>query len=474
MDPRERRRAQLAFLVVTGAVLMATIEGSAVNVALPTLASPDGLDVPPADAGWVPLIYSLVLAAGVLPAGRLGDLVGMRRVFVWGTGLFTAASLACAVAPSLPFLLVARGLQGLGSCFLSANALALVSMVFPRGERGKQLGRVGAAVGVGLVAGPSIGGALVEVFGWRSVFLLPLPIGLASLVFQMRVLPRDEPSGERFDLAGGVLSAVTIVLLALSAHNAPALRSGPSVFWLLPVGAVLGLLAFWIVQRRATSPLVDPALFSAPLTRALLSKMLSFVVFGLVPFVLPFYLEHHVGLTPGRVGLVMLTTPLMNLLVAPRAGRLADRIDPRIPSSVGLVMLSVGIGLLAGMAADWSPWDVVWRLAIIGTGGALFQSPNNVIVMGCVQPARFGTASALLAVMRSLGFALSLAVATSLLGRGVVVPLEQLQLAFHIGIAIGVVALLVELSAFVQRRPPPAPGGSSEPRPPDLDAGSPG
>ena len=410
------------FATVALGTFMATLDSSIVNVALPTLARNFSATVTQIE--WVSLSYALTITGLLLPFGRLGDALGRRRVFAFGLGLFTLGSLLCAVAFSTGTLVAARVAQGVGASMVSANSVALITAAVPREVRGRALGLIGAVVGLGLTVGPPLGGFLLSAFGWRSVFLVNLPIGIWGVLRARSVLPRDEPSAPRaarppFDLAGAGLAIAALVSAML------VLSRGATWGWTSPAtlacvaGAAVAIALFARAERRAADPLVDFSFFADPAFRVpMVSLFLSFVaLFGTV-FLIPFYLERTAGLPPAAVGRVLVVVPLMLLLVSPASGALSDRLGTRPLALAGLATTSAGLALLAWMLgrAGEVPLGVpaiLLGLTVVGLGQGLFQPPNSSSAVSAVPSEKLGLAGGLLATMRNLGtlFGIGLAAA---------------------------------------------------------------
>ena len=404
---------------------MATLDSSIVNVALPTLAHTFGATVTQIE--WVSLSYVLTITGLLLPFGRLGDSLGRRRVFLAGLALFTLGSGACAFSFSTQTLVAARLLQGIGASMLSANSVALITAAFPREIRGRALGMVGAVVGLGLTIGPPVGGLMLTHFGWPSIFLINLPIGVFGVLLGRSVLPR-EPRAEPvaggaarppFDVTGALLSLVFLVGLTL------ALSRGTAWGWTSPatlvcgLGAFVALALFIVVERRAIEPLVDFAFFADAAFRVpMLSLFASFMALFAAVFLVPFYLQRTAGMEPAAVGRVLVTVPLLLLLVSPVSGMLSDKLGSRTLSLAGLSATSLGLALLAWLLGSASErplgvLPIIGGLFVVGLGQGLFQPPNSSSAMSSVPFERLGLASGLLATMRNLGtlFGIGLAAA---------------------------------------------------------------
>jgi MFS family permease len=385
-------------------MLLASLGISIANVGLPALAQAFGASF--AAVQWVVLAYLLAVTALVVSVGRLGDLVGRRRLLLAGLALFTAASALCGVAPSLGLLVAARALQGLGAAALMALTLAFVGTAVPRSQAGRAMGLLGATSAVGTALGPALGGMLLSAFGWRALFLAPVPAGILALALAYRHLPPDpapkEAVGARPDVPGTLLLALVLAAYALAMTWARG-RSGATAAALL-LAAALGAGLLLRVERRAASPLVplamlrDPALGAALAANALVSTvMMATLVVG------PFHLAHALGLDAARVGLALSAGPIVAALGGVPAGHLVDRFGARRTTAAGLACMAAGASLLAMLPATLGVAGYVAPLVAVTAGYALFQAANNTSVLADVDAARRGLVSGLLTLSRNLG-----------------------------------------------------------------------
>jgi EmrB/QacA subfamily drug resistance transporter len=402
-------RRWLILSTVSVGTFMATLDGSIVNISLPKIQAAFGIDL--ATTELVVVAYLIVLGTVLLPFGRLGEVLTFKRVYLTGFGLFTLASVLCGAAPSAPFLIGFRILQGVGAGMLSAMGPAIVARTFGPGERGRALGLNAISVSLGLTLGPVIGGVLTELATWRAVFFVNLPVGVFAILWAMRILPAEEPSGgQRFDIPGAILSGGALGALLL------ALVEGQDWGWTSPV--IVGLLALFVVlmaafvwvETHALQPMIDLALFRIRAFAAgNASVVIAFSGLFTATFLLPFLLEDGLDMQPMEAGLLLTPVPLVAAVVAPFSGALSDRIGARLPASLGIAVLAAGLLSLTTLPAGFGPLDLVWRLVIVGAGQGLFMSPNSSAVLGSVPRQRIGTASGTLAQMRIDGQALGIA-----------------------------------------------------------------
>jgi EmrB/QacA subfamily drug resistance transporter len=403
----------LVFAVTAVGTFMATLDSSIVNVAMPTLAAELSASIDLAQ--WVVTAYLLAITSLLLPFGRLGDMLGRRKVYSLGFLIFTAGSALCAVSAGMAGLIAARVVQAVGAAMLMASGPAIITLAFPPEGRGQALGLSGAMVALGSMTGPALGGMLVSAFGWESVFTINLPVGLAGAAFAWILLPDDAGRhNEPFDSVGAGLFGLAMTSLLVS------ISLGHSSGWLsLPIsgGLVIAIIAFGLFisrQRKIEYPLLDLSLFKHWLfSTSILSGMLSFMAGFSNVFLLPFFLESILSLSPSTIGLLLTPFPLVMALTAPVSGRLSERANPAILTTAGLLVLTAGLWLQAGLTEQSSVWQVAVGQALLGLGNGIFQSPNNNSVMSSVPRDKVGVASGINALVRNLGMVLGIAIAVT-------------------------------------------------------------
>jgi EmrB/QacA subfamily drug resistance transporter len=407
-------RKWLILTTVSLGSLMSTLDGSIVNIALPRIQSDFGIDLTTVE--WVVVAYLLVVGSLLLPFGRLGEVLGFKRVYLAGFALFTIASVLCGAAPNELALIAFRVLQAVGAAMNMAMGPAIIARTFPAAERGRALGLNGVSVSVGLSLGPVIGGIITQGLTWRSIFFINAPIGILAILWAWRILPaEDRRGGQSFDLGGALLSGVGLFCLLL------ALSEGQGWGW--TSFSTLGLMAafvalaalFLFVEHRAVQPLVDLNLFrSRPFSAGLVTLVVAFAGLLTASFLLPFLLQQTRGFSPLEAGLLMTPMPLSMALVAPLSGMASDRLGPRIPASLGMAIVVLGLLSLTQLPVDFTLPDLVWRLVLLGVGQGMFGSPNSSAVLGSVPRNRVGTASGMLAQMRVDGQALGIALSAAI------------------------------------------------------------
>jgi EmrB/QacA subfamily drug resistance transporter len=384
-------------------IFLSTIDGSIVNVALPSLTMV--LKTEFATVQWVVLAYLLTLATLILSMGRLGDILGKKPVYTIGFVIFTLGSVLCGLSTTIYALIAFRVLQAVGASMLTALGTAILTETFPASERGMALGVSGALVSVGIVVGPTLGGLILEVLTWHWIFFVNLPIGIVGIFMVMRFVPNIRPEGrERFDFPGAVTLFITLIslLLALSVGQ----RAGFGdlrVLGLLALAAIF-LPIFIVVETKASDPMIDMRLFRNRLFSVnLVTAMLSFVCIAGTTLLIPFFLEGVMNFNPARIGLLMAVVPVCMGVLAPIAGSLSDRFGTRPMTVIGLAFMLLGYAAVAGVRMEDSLSVYLLRFIPIGLGLGIFNSPNNSAIMGSAPRQRLGVASGLLAITRILG-----------------------------------------------------------------------
>jgi len=406
------KNERVALVVATVASFLTPFMGSATNVALPSLGRELGMDA--VTLSWVATAYLLSASVSLVPFGKLADLRGRKRVFVVGLLVHTTTSLLCGLAWSAPVLLAGRVAQGVGGGMIFGTNVALLSSAVPQSRRGAALGINVASVYLGLSLGPPLGGLLTEHLGWRSVFFVATGLGALAAFVAARGLAGEwaEAAGETFDAAGAILYGCGLGALVYGLGRLPAGMGAT----LVALGLAT-LAAFVAWEQRARSPLLDIRLFRENRVFAFsnLAALINYSATYAVTFLLSLYLQSVRGLTAQAAGAVLATQPLLQTIVSPVAGRLSDRIDPRVVASAGMGLITAALAVLGLADEPISRGVLIGCLAALGSGFGLFSSPNTHAVMGSVERHSFGVASATLAAMRLVGQMLSMGVAGLLL-----------------------------------------------------------
>ena len=395
-------------LVVTLSSFLAPFMGSSINIALPSIAKEFAMDA--VSLSWVATSYLLATAVFLVPFGRIADIHGRKRIFTYGISIYTVSSILSAISTSAVMLISFRILQGIGGAMIFGTGIAILTSVFPVGERGRALGINVAAVYLGLSLGPLFGGFLTEHFGWRSIFLLNVPLGLIIIAAIFWKLKGEwaEARGEKFDLSGSIIYGVALVAIMYGLSLLPAM----SGVWVITIG-ILGILAFIRWEMKVASPVLPMNLFknNAVFAFSNLAALISYSATFAVAFLLSLYLQYTKGLSPQNAGLILVSMPAMQAILSPLAGRLSDRIEPRIIASIGMGLTTIGLVLLTFLNQNTAIGFILISLIILGFGFALFSSPNTNAIMSSVEKRSYGIASATLATMRTVGMTLSMGIA---------------------------------------------------------------
>ncbi|MFI9585627.1 MFS transporter [Streptomyces sp. NPDC052236] len=424
-----------ALAALSLSMLLSSLGTSIANVGLPTLAQAFSASFQ--EVQWVVLAYLLAITTVIVSVGRLGDIIGRRRLLLAGISLFTAASVLCGVAPTLGLLIAARAAQGLGAAIMMALTMAFVGETVPKAKTGSAMGLLGTMSAIGTALGPSLGGALISGLGWRSIFLVNAPLGIATLLLAYRYLPvdRHEPKADRpgFDHVGTLLLALTLAAYAL------AMTMGRGT---LLLAAAFGVGLFVLAEARAASPLVPLAMFREPaLSASLAMSTLVSTVMMTTLVVGPFYLSRTLGLEEALVGLVMSVGPLAAALTSAPAGRITDRFGAQRMTIVGLIGIAAGSFVLSMLSAAVGILGYLAPIVVITVGYAVFQTANNTAVMTDIRPDQRGVTSGMLNLSRNLG----LVTGTSVMGA--VFALAGMRVTFAVAAILIVVATAIAVGS---------------------------
>lgn len=409
----ERAVMRSALFVTTLASFLTPFMSSSVNIALPQIS--DDLEVDAVLLVWVGAAFLLAVAMFLVPFGRAADIYGRKRVYLWGMVVWTAFSLLCGLSTSGEMLVAMRFAQGIGGAMIFGTSVAILTSAFPASERGRVIGINVGAVYLGLSVGPTVGGAMTDFFGWRSVFMLIVPLGIAVVAVALAKLKGEWAGarGEPFDARGAAIYVV-MVLLTMGGFALLPKRDGIAML----AAGLLVFAAFIALERRTRYPVLDIGLFRGNRVFALsnLAALISYAATFSIIFFMSIYLQDVKGLDAKGAGLVMFSQPIVQAVLSPAAGRLSDRIEPRIVASVGMAMQFAGLLLMVMLDEDTPIYMVVAGLAMLGLGFALFSSPNTNAVMSAVARNRYGVASSMVATMRAIGQVTSMGFAAMLVG----------------------------------------------------------
>ena len=467
-DPKTFPKTQnwLIFFMVAIGIFMATLDGSIVNIALPSIMA--DLRVPLATIQWVTMIYLLTVTSLLLSFGRLSDIQGRRMVYSLGLCLFSFGSFFCGIAPSAHWLIGARFFQGLGAAMTMACTPALIVDTFPETERGRAIGMMGTVVASGLTAGPVLGGLLIHYFSWRSIFYINVPIGLltaAGVFFLLKGSKADITRQETFDWPGAVLLAILLGSLLMGITHAYdwGYFSLPTLS--LIAISILAAACLIYVETRVKHPILSRSLFAIRLfSMPIIAAVILFVCLFALVFLMPFYLIHPGGYPVNVVGGIMACIFISLFVVSPFSGALYDRIGSRLLCTLAMAIISCSLFSLSTIPANASFFSIIWRLSLAGIGTALFLPPNSAAAFSAVSPESRGVASATVAAARNLGMVLGVAIAGAIfnsvfftLSNGLSLKeyhpsLEEIFMeSFHIVmLAGGFIAILGMIIAFLR------------------------
>lgn len=412
-----------ALLVATFASFLTPFMGSALNVALPAIGKDFSTNA--ITLNWIVSSYILATAMILLPAGRMADIIGRKKVFTSGIVLFITASVLCALSPNVYFLIAFRIFQGTGSALIFGTGVAIITSAFPPGERGKALGINVSAVYIGLTLGPFGGGLLTQYLGWRSVFWFTVPIGLISLFLIITRLKTEwaEAKDESFDWKGTIYYSLSLILIMYGFSRLPHLMG-----FLFLVSGIFILAVFILFEQKVKFPLFEMDLFKKNKTFAFsnLAALINYSATFAVGFLLSLYLQYIKGLDPGAAGLVLVSQPVVMAVFSPITGRLSDKIEPRIVASLGMSLSAIGLFLFLFIKSTTSLPLIIINLVFIGLGFALFSSPNTNAIMSSVDKKHYGVASGSVGTMRMVGQMFSMGIALLLfsifLGKNEILP----------------------------------------------------
>jgi EmrB/QacA subfamily drug resistance transporter len=427
---------------------------SSLNVALPAISA--SFDIDAVTMGWVTSAYLLTAAICIVPFGKLADMYGRKRFFILGNILFASGSLLAAISWSGPVIITARVIQALGGAMVFSTSIAIVTSVFPPGERGRAIGIVTATVYAGLSLGPFIGGVLTYNIGWPSIFLVNIPLAIIVILLTVLYIPREwaETGERRFDLTGAVLYSVMLFGCIYGLTLMPSLSG---IIWMVLGLVVLALFLWW--EQRVPAPMVEIVLFrKRPVFLfSNIAALINYAMVFAVGFLMSLYLQYNRGIDPQTTGLILIAQPVVQMIISPAAGHLSDRIEPRILATAGMACTTAGLGILMLLSPSTPLVIIIAGLAILGFGYGLFSSPNTNAIMSSVEIQHLGFASGMVSTMRAIGQMLSLAIAmlvfSAVIGTVRITPevYPELQQSVNIAFAVFFVIGLIGIAASYAR-----------------------
>jgi len=389
-----------ALFVATFAAFLTPFMGSALNVALPSIGKDFNADA--ISINWIASAYILTTAIFLLPSGRIGDIIGRKKIFTYGIICFTISSFGCGISINTDLLIAFRVLQGIGSAMIFGTGVAILTSVYPPGERGKALGINVASVYTGLSAGPTIGGLLTQYFSWRSIFLIMVPLGLITLWITINRLKGEwsDAKGEKFDVRGMILYGLGLSSIMYGFSEFPAWTG----YAFILAGLIIVLLFGWY-EFHTEDPLFEMRLLSRSRVFAYsnLAALIHYSATFAIGFMLSLYLQYIKGLQPREAGFILVAQPLIMAVFSPLTGKLSDKIQPRILASAGMTVSAFGLFMLTFINKNTSVTVLLLILVLLGMGYALFSSPNTNAIMSSVERKYYGIASGSVGTVRMVG-----------------------------------------------------------------------
>ena len=382
---------------------------SSVVVAIPSISNEFSMDA--SVVGWIPTAYLLTVSMFLVPFGKIADIYGRKKIFFAGTVVYTIASFLLAISNSSLMFILARALQGLGGSMTAGTSIAMLISVYEPRERGFVLGINVSAVYTGLSLGPLIGGVLVNYFGWRSIFWANLPLGLVIIALTLILLKGREwafAEDKKFDITGSIIYCV---MLPLFIYGFSVITSIKGVGFVSAGIAALVIFVKW--ELGSDNPVLDLRLFRENITfrYSSLATLINYSAASATTFLLSLYLQYIKAIGPKEAGIILMSQPIVQAVFSPLAGKLSDRIEPRIIASLGMGMTCLGLFILSFLSENTPFYFIITNLMLMGFGFALFSSPNTNAVMGSVGKESYGVASSIVSTMRGLGQMASMSIA---------------------------------------------------------------
>ncbi|MBI2917683.1 MAG: MFS transporter [Chloroflexi bacterium] len=419
----------LGLVAVGFGVFQGTMDAGMINISFPRLS--EALDVSPATVVWVQAVFLLVSTGLLLTVGRLGDVWGRKRFYITGFALFTLGLALSAASQNIYQLIGFRAVTAVGQALMTANSSAIITAIFPPQERGRAFGVMeGVVVGLGLSSGPLLGGFLLDMLGWRSIFYARVPVALVGIVLAWRLLREERHPGRavKLDPAGAVTSFLVLAGLLLW------LNQGARIGWANPtlatllVGVGACAVTFVVIEFKVKAPVLDLRLFRyRNLSLTMMAHVLQFIAWATLTFMLPFYLIRGLGLSASQAGMVATLSPAVRIAVGPFSGLLSERFGTRPLAVMGLATMAAGLYVMAQLGADTPLLIVVAPFLLVSFGFAVFEPPNSSAIMGAVPRERLGMGSALIGTARQTGMSTGIALAGSLFAARQVVHASRLS-----------------------------------------------
>jgi EmrB/QacA subfamily drug resistance transporter len=402
-----QNKTSILIAATLGGSFLIPFMSSSINIALPQMA--DELAIDAISLGWVSTAYILASVIFIVPFGRIADIYGRKKVFAWGVIIFTLTSLVLFFANSAFMLIAFRFIQGMSGAALVSTSVAIITSAYPREERGRALGINVGAVYLSTSMGPFLGGSLTHYFGWRTIFMVPLIVGLLTIAIVVWRIKGDwvDARGEKFDIVGSIIYSIMVIAVVYGFTHIT------NTFGILMVAlGILGILAFLVWETRAASPVFDVNLFrkNKVFMMSCLATFLNYIAAYSSVFLLSLYLQYIKGFNPQDAGLILVIGPIVQTICSPFAGRISDRREPRVVASVGMACTVIALVIFIFLGQDTGMVHIIAGLVMLGLGFAIFVPPNMNAIMGSVAEKQYGVASGATATMRQLGMIFSMGV----------------------------------------------------------------
>ena len=451
---------RIVLLIAILAGFLTPFDGSAVNIALPTIGSAFHMDA--ISLSWVATAYLLASALFLVPFGKLADIYGRKKIFLWGICVFGAASFVMTLVVTEQQMIAVRVIQGIGAAMIFGTAIAILTAVYPPGERGRALGIYITSVYLGLSLGPFFGGILTDVFGWRSIFYINIPIAVAAAILIIWKLRGEwaECVGEKFDLLGSLIYSIGLVALMVGFSVLPDITGG-----LLLVAGILLIATFIWYEQRQPAPVLNMQLFikSRIFAFSNIAALINYSATYAISFLISLDLQYTKGFSAEYAGIILVAAPFFQMIVSPFAGKLSDKHDSQVLSSIGMALTALGLFLFIFLDETTPLWYIIVVLVILGIGFGIFSSPNINAIMSAVDKRYYGVASGINSTMRLLGQMLSMGIAMMIfaivIGQVEITPAnypqftQSLHWAFVLFTAMCVVGIYFSLARGKNERP---------------------
>ena len=395
---------------------MSTLDASIVNIAMPSISTSLNIDMGAVE--WIVSIYMITICCLLIFWGRVSDSIGKIKIFKIGTYIFVLGTFLCGTSKTIEVLLISRIIQALGASMTMATNYGIITENFPPEMRGKSLGVLGSFVSLGSIAGPGLGGIILQKFSWRYIFLINVPIGIFAIILGQIVFPKIKKKDVslNIDYIGVILFAVSTVSLFLGILIGQVIGFGKPLIIKLFISFVITGIGFIVREFKAKAPLIDMKIFkSRPFSLGLICALLIFSSNMFMSTLLPFYLEDTLKISPFLSGLVFMAVPLAMVVVAPISGALADKLEPKLLTFIGLFIVCISQVLLLFMGANTHIYFLIIATLLSGIGVAIFQTPNNSIIMSSVEPKYLGITGSINALARNLGMVIGISFSTTIL-----------------------------------------------------------